>query len=98
MLVLFKDNSNNEILVYYEDKIIKRINPNIDNTYTVEGYLGDVVIEVKDKKVRVKEETSPYHLCSKQSFISNSYTPIICLPNKIVIKFSQKEDIDEVVY
>ncbi len=47
--------------------------------------LDDMVIEVKDGKIRVKEELSPYHYCSQVGFISKPQQSIICLPNKIMI-------------
>lgn len=84
--------------VYYEDKIIMKIDMNINKEYTVSGFLGEVVIEVKDKMVRVKEENSPKHLCSKEGFTNDSLKPIICLPNKIVIKVVSNSDMDGVVY
>lgn len=87
--------------VYYEDRIVLTIDMNINREYIVDGALGEVVIEVLDKKIRVKEETSSKHLCSKEGFTNDSLRPIICLPNKIVIKIINKKDnndIDGVVY
>ena len=46
--------------------------------------------------IRVKEETSKYHICSKQGFVKDN-TPIICMPNKIIIKIDYKENLDSVV-
>ena len=81
------------------DKLIKTIDLNKDGEYTVDGFLGDVVIEVKDKKVRVKKENSPRNICSKEGYISDNTKPLICLPNKIIIKIASKDnDIDGVVY
>jgi len=71
--------------VYYENDLILELDLNINNTYTVKGNLGDVLIEVKDKKIKVLEETSNYHLCSKQGYISKVGESIICLPNRIII-------------
>ncbi len=90
--------SSNVAYVYYNNKEILRLDLNIKSEYTVEGYIDDVVIETDIGKVRVKKETSPKHLCSKQGWVSNAYTPIICLPNKIVIKIDNKENqVDTVV-
>lgn len=84
--------------VYYDNQEILKIPLNIKKTYTVKGYLDDVVIETDIGKIRVKQETSPRHLCQKWGWISNEYTPIICLPNKIVIKIKTNESkIDTVV-
>ena len=88
----------NAIEVYYEDKLILSADLNVNDVYTVDGKLGDVVIEVKDKKVRVVKENSPKNICSKEGYISDSTKPLICLPNKVVIKIVQSSDTDGVVY
>lgn len=72
-------------VVYSYDKEILRIDLSVDKTYTVQGALGDVVIEVAGGKVRVEKETSPYHLCSIQGWVQYANIPIVCLPNHIVI-------------
>ena len=46
-LINFNKEEGNVIEVYYEDKLILSADLNIDNVYTVDGKLGDVVIEVK---------------------------------------------------
>ena len=83
--------------VYYDSKLIKTIDLSINKEYTVKGYNGDVLIKVKDNKIKVVEEKSPKHLCSKQGYISKSYETIICLPNKIVIEIEDNINIDTVV-
>ena len=88
IIKVYKNNDSMVANVYYEDKIIETIDLSKDSEYTVKGYNGDVVIEVKDKKIRVKEEESPRHLCSKQGYDD----VIICLPNKIVIKVEKEND------
>lgn len=60
-----------------------------ENQYYIMGHLGIVVIEYKDSKVRVKEEFSPYNICSRQGFSDKN--PIICLPNYVTIEFNQSE-------
>ena len=64
-------------------------------TYVVQGSLGDVDIEVKDQKVRVEKENSPYHLCSIQGWVSDANTPIVCLPNNIVVVIETKDSQDD---
>lgn len=97
ILKITKTDSNSAI-VYYNDLPILNINLNEKKEYTVKGDLGDIIIETGIGKIRVKKENSPKHLCSKQGWVSNNYTPIICLPNKIVIKINNKKDnVDTVV-
>ena len=94
LFIFLKQDKSNVANVYYENNIIKTIDLNKDEFYKVEGYNGEVLIEVKNNKIRVIKETSPYNLCSKQGFVDS--VPIICLPNKIIIKI-EKTDIDAVV-
>lgn len=72
-------------VVSYKDKEILRIDMKIDDTYIVQGTLGEVFIEVENGRVRVEKETSPYHLCSIQGWVQYANVPIVCLPNHIVV-------------
>ena len=83
--------------VYYDNKIVKKIDLSINKTYNIKGYNGNVRIVVKDNKIKVEDEISPLHLCSKQGYISKSHESIICLPNKIVIEIDSKKSVDTVV-
>ena len=56
--------------------------------------LGDMVIEIKDNRVRVSEEESPKNYCSKQGWVGNVATPIFCLPNSVVVTIVGLNDSD----
>lgn len=86
-------------VVYYKNKAIKTIPLDQTGTkeYQVTGENGIVQIEVKEGKIRVKQENSPLHICSRQGFIEKSTETIVCLPNKIVIKIEEKDSLDTVV-
>jgi len=55
----------------------------IDRMVSVGGPYGNTVIEIRGRKVRVKEAHCPNQLCVKEGWISKGV--IVCLPNKIVI-------------
>ena len=101
ILLIFKvtektDNLN--AFVYYEDDLILTIDLNEEEKiYEVDGYNGTVYISAGNGKVKVEDEDSPLHLCSKQGYISKSYETIVCLPNKIVVKIEAASDIDAIV-
>ena len=99
ILSKISDTSSKKAIVYHNsDEILKiDLEDKSKRTYKVVGDNGDVVIETLDGMIRVVEEISPKHLCSKQGFIKNSHETIICLPNRIVIKIAEKEEIDTVV-
>lgn len=82
--------------VYYEDKVILKVKLDKHEKYIVKGYLGDVIIETDINRVKVSKETSKYHLCSIQGYVSNSM-PIVCLPNKIIVKIEDSSVYDAIV-
>ena len=47
--------------------------------------LGEMIIEIKDKRVRVKKEESPLHYCSMQGWVDSVAKPIVCLPNAVIV-------------
>lgn len=97
---VISNNNLSKAYVYYDNKLLETLDLSSDEIkqYTVKGYNGDVVIETSKNKVRVVEEESPRHLCSKQGWVTSSFEPIVCLPNKIIIKIeSTKEDVDAVL-
>lgn len=101
VIAIINNNSSKKALVYYDNNLVLTIdlNNNEENVYFVDGYNGIVKIITKDGKIKVDEENSPLHLCSKQGFIENTYENIVCLPNKVIIKItsSKKNDLDAIV-
>ena len=91
------NHKHKEAIVYYNNDIVLKIDMDKDDTYQVNGDNGIVIIEVLNNKIRVNEENSPKHICSKQGFINSSHESIICLPNKIVIEIKDSMDIDTIV-
>ena len=98
-LLLFNHDKKKQALVYYEDNLVLTIDLSIptENEYRVMGYNGEIIIKTQKNRIKVEEESSPLHLCSKQGWIENSYEVIVCLPNKIVIKIEDQKEIDTVV-
>lgn len=96
---LFKTSGAKSALVYSSNKLVLTINlsePSYQE-YKVTGKLGPIVIVKENGRVRVKSETSPMHLCSKQGWISNSYETLVCLPNEVIIKIEATSTLDTVV-
>lgn len=54
-----------------------------DRLLTVYGPIGDTVIEIKNRRVRVVSSACPNKLCVHQGFIKKG--SIICLPNRVII-------------
>lgn len=67
-----------------------------DRTFTVEYGGSYNVIEIKDGTIRVSDAGCKDHTCVKMGCLKGA-APIVCLPNHLVIRFADSEDIDAVV-
>lgn len=94
-------NKQKEVVVSYKDKEVLRADLAINHLYKVKGTLGEVDVEIKDKRVRVEKETSPNNLCSIQGWVKDANRPIVCLPNNIVVQIETNDmnenDVDVVI-
>ena len=76
--------------------LVKRVSLQADQTFTVEGEHGTNVITVSAGKIGVTEADCPDHHCMHRGFC-NSGAQIVCLPNRLVIKFVGNNTVDGVV-
>ncbi len=77
--------------------VLKTVDLRIDQEFTVdtaEG--GHNVVTVRDGKIAVTEANCPDHYCMDRGYC-NSGTQIVCLPNRLVIRFLGELPIDAVV-
>lgn len=77
--------ASNTAVVTVKNEQVLRIDLSQDEEYEVDGTNGKVHIEVKDNQIRVTQENSPQHICSKQGFVLDPNVPIVCLPNDTVV-------------
>lgn len=76
------------ITVKGEQKYKLDMSEDIEIVLEVDKYpslLGEMIIEIKDNKVRVKKEESPLHYCSMQGWVDSVAKPIVCLPNEVIV-------------
>ena len=73
--------------------VVRTVDLEIDQSFTVETDGGYNVVTVKDGKIAVTEASCPDHYCMARGFC-NSGAQIVCLPNKLVIEFLGEAEID----
>ena len=72
--------------IVHRGKVIQWFDSGVDGEYIVTGNVGEVHVEVKDKKWHVREVECPNQLCVKMGWADeNSIIPITCLPNDVFI-------------
>ena len=78
-----------------EGRVIHTVDLRIDREITVSSGYGSNTVTVKDGKIAVTEATCPDHYCMHRGYC-NSGTQIVCLPNRLVIRFVGAQDVDMV--
>ena len=74
------------VCIVHRGKVVKWFDSGVDGEYVVKGNVGEVHVEVKDKKWHVREVDCPNQLCVKMGWADeNSIIPITCLPNDVFI-------------
>ena len=72
--------------IVHRGKVVQWFDSGVDGEYVVTGNVGEVHVEVKDKKWHVREVDCPNQLCVKMGWADeNSIIPITCLPNEVFI-------------
>ena len=80
-----------------QGQLVKTVDLHVDQEFTVETEDGGYnVITVQNGKIGVSEATCPDHYCMKRGYC-NSGTEIVCLPNRLVIRFLGQQEIDAIV-
>ena len=79
-----------------QGEIVATVELSVDREFTVANGDDHNVITVKDGKIAVTEATCPDHYCMKRGFCSSG-TEIVCLPNRLVIKFLGQQEVDAAV-
>ena len=82
--------------VVSDGKVIRILNLNMPQEFTVEVTGGYNTVTVRDGKVAVTAADCPDQYCVRQGFC-NSGKQIVCLPHKLVISFLGESEIDGAV-
>ena len=70
-----------------KDKIIK-----------VKGLDGEMVFEIKGRKIRAIESNCPHRICVLRGWVYRNGDSIVCIPNHIIAKIETAEnDIDAII-
>ncbi len=85
----------NSAEIYYKNEVVKTVDLNVNETYTLQGSYGSFSLEVKDGKYHAVNVECPNHDCEKVGWVAlGSSKQIVCVPNEIYI--IQSDAIDTV--
>jgi len=72
-----------DVFIEINGKLEYSLPLDINRTISVNGLLGNTIIEISGKKVRIQEAPCPNQICVHQGWVSKG--AIVCLPGRIVV-------------
>ena len=85
----FSVKNKNTVTVNADGKIYK-YSLEKDGIYTVSGAIGKTTFQIQNKKVKITDSA-----CEGKNCINHKFsTPIVCLPNKIIITIEENGEFD----
>ena len=80
-----------------DGKLLKTVDLGIDQEFTIPSADGGYnIVTVHQGAIAVTDATCPDHYCMKRGFC-DSGTDIVCLPNRLVIRFTAEQEIDAII-
>jgi hypothetical protein len=90
------------VAVYRQNTVIAEYPLKDDISFTVNGKIGEVCVEIKEGTVSITQTTCPKGICKLSGAISNPNGQLICAPNNIMVKITSagdgKNGVDGVTY
>jgi len=86
-----KNGAESEYAIIEYNGQTENISLNKDQMISLEN---GMMIEVKDRRIRVKDSDCPQKICVKHGWIRYGNDVIVCLPNKTIIYLQKKSDLD----
>ena len=95
--VFFLNPGQAEIAEIWSDgKLVRTVDLRLDQEFTVTLDNGVNTVMVSGGKIAVTAANCPDGYCMKRGFCSGG-AQIVCLPNRLVIKFAGKQEVDGAV-
>ena len=91
-LILLKSNRppGEFVIIKVKNQIKHQIKLTDQKELTILGAMGNMQIQINNKKVRVIHSDCPEKICIKSGWINKTGELIVCVPNKVVISIYGK--------
>lgn len=80
--------------IYQDGKLVEKINLDLVTDYreiTLSGDFGKNVIAVSNGQIKMLSADCPDKICVNHKELKSEGSPIVCLPNKVIIKFESRQ-------
>lgn len=79
-----------DVRIEVNGKLAYKLPIDIDRTVSVKGAIGSITVEIKDKKVRIKESPCQNKICIHHGWIDKG--AVVCLPNRVMVIIGSPEE------
>lgn len=81
--------------IYSNNRLVRTVSLNNGDEFTIENGKNYNIIRVRNGKISVCEADCKNQICVEQGEIDNDLFPIVCVPNRLVIRVeSETRDVD----
>ena len=96
-VLLLSANEKNTVEIISDGQVLYRINLLTEQNKTIRIERGGShnTVEIKDGEIFVSEAGCPDQICVKTGKLKGDM-PIVCLPNRLVIRFADSGEVDAV--
>ncbi|MCG2813263.1 MAG: NusG domain II-containing protein [Thermodesulfovibrionales bacterium] len=78
-----------DVRIEVNGKLAYKLPLNSNATIAVKGIIGDTIVEIKNRKVRITESPCPNKICVHQGWIDRG--AVVCLPNRVTVFIDSSE-------
>ncbi|MFH1015362.1 MAG: NusG domain II-containing protein [Nitrospirota bacterium] len=78
-----------DVKIEVNGKLAYKLPLNNNAIIAVKGIIGDTIVEIKNRKVRITESPCPNKICVHQGWIDRG--AIVCLPNRVTVFIDSSE-------
>ena len=82
--------------IILDGELYRTVDLSVDQEFTVKSDRGSNTVTVKDGKIAVTAADCPDHYCMQRGYC-DSGAQVVCLPNRLVIRFVGEQEIDGAV-
>jgi len=84
-------------VIRINNEVVATLSLKRERQLSLQGPLGETVVQVKAGKIRVVSDPGPRQLCVLQGWISRAGQALVCLPNRVLIQIPGQPHYDSLV-
>lgn len=74
------------VIIEMDGQLIQKLNLLANYNITVNGQIGETVVEIARGKARILKSDCPQKICVRSGAISRAGDVLVCVPNKVIVR------------